>query len=223
MPTTTNFGWTTPADTDLVKDGAAAIRTLAGNIDTSLVDLKGGTTGQVLSKASNTDLDFTFTTITAGGITLLSTTSLTGTETTISGISGSYKNLYVVIEGIYSSGTLLQMYLNSDAFTNYNTWGLKNTSADDRSDQAATFARIGYPGKNSSGASNELSGIINIYNYASANNKTWNAFTSGKSSTDQRTGTIVSGSYYGAAITSIKFDLDGSSFGGGTAKVYGVN
>jgi len=62
MPTTTNFGWTTPADTDLVKDGAAAIRTLAGNIDTSLVDLKGGTTGQFLSKNSNSDLDFVFAT-----------------------------------------------------------------------------------------------------------------------------------------------------------------
>jgi hypothetical protein len=61
MPTTTNFGWTTPADTDLVKDGAAAIRTLGSSIDTSLVDLKGGTTGQVLTKASNTDLDFNFT------------------------------------------------------------------------------------------------------------------------------------------------------------------
>lgn len=60
MPTTTNFGWTTPADTDLVKDGAAAIRTLGNGIDTSFLDLKGGTTGQVLSKASNTDLDFTW-------------------------------------------------------------------------------------------------------------------------------------------------------------------
>ena len=60
MPTTSNFGWTTPADTDLVKDGAAAIRTLGNGIDTSFVDLKGGTTGQVLSKASNTDLDFTW-------------------------------------------------------------------------------------------------------------------------------------------------------------------
>ena len=64
MPTTSNFGWTTPADTDLVKDGAAAIRTLGNGIDTSLLDLKGGTTGQILSKASNTDLDFTWT---AGG------------------------------------------------------------------------------------------------------------------------------------------------------------
>lgn len=58
MANTTNFGWETPDDTDLVKDGAAAIRTLAGAIDTSLVDLKGGTTGQVLAKNSNTDMDF---------------------------------------------------------------------------------------------------------------------------------------------------------------------
>ena len=60
MPTTSNFGWTTPADTDLVKDGALAIRTLGNGIDTSFLDLKGGTTGQVLSKASNTDLDFSW-------------------------------------------------------------------------------------------------------------------------------------------------------------------
>ena len=58
MPTTSNFGWTTPADTDLVKDGAAAIRTLGNGIDTSFLDLKGGSTDQVLAKNSNTDLDF---------------------------------------------------------------------------------------------------------------------------------------------------------------------
>lgn len=60
MATTTNFGWETPDDTDLVKDGAAAIRTALGGVDTSFVDLKGGTTGQVLAKASGTDLDFTW-------------------------------------------------------------------------------------------------------------------------------------------------------------------
>ena len=60
MATTTNFGWETPDDTDLVKDGAAAIRTALGGVDTSFVDLKGGTTGQVLSKATNTDMDFTW-------------------------------------------------------------------------------------------------------------------------------------------------------------------
>ena len=60
MATTTNFGWTTPNDTDLVKDGAAAIRTALNGVDTSFVDLKGGTTGQVLAKATNTDLDFSW-------------------------------------------------------------------------------------------------------------------------------------------------------------------
>ena len=62
MATTTNFGWETPDDTDLVKDGAAAIRTLGQAIDTSMMDLEGGSTGQVLSKASNADMDFTWVT-----------------------------------------------------------------------------------------------------------------------------------------------------------------
>ena len=62
MATTTNFGWETPDDTDLVKDGALAMRTLGNAIDASMADLKGGTTGQVLSKNSNTDMDFTWVT-----------------------------------------------------------------------------------------------------------------------------------------------------------------
>lgn len=56
--TTPNFGWSVPTSTDLVKDGATAIETLGDSIDASLVDLKGGTTGQVLAKNSGTDMDF---------------------------------------------------------------------------------------------------------------------------------------------------------------------
>lgn len=58
--TTPNFGWPVPTSTDLVKDGATAIEALGDSIDASLLDLKGGTTGQVLSKNSNTDMDFTW-------------------------------------------------------------------------------------------------------------------------------------------------------------------
>jgi hypothetical protein len=58
--TTTNFGWDIPQSTDLVKDGATAIAALGQDIDTAMVDLKGGTTGQVLAKASGTDLDFSW-------------------------------------------------------------------------------------------------------------------------------------------------------------------
>jgi len=71
MATTTNFGWETPHDTDLVKDGAAAIRTALGGVDTSFVDLKGGTTGQILAKASNTDLDYSWVTNDVGDITAI--------------------------------------------------------------------------------------------------------------------------------------------------------
>jgi hypothetical protein len=66
---TPNFNWPVPTSTDLVKDGATAIEALGDSIDASLVDLKGGTTGQVLSKASNTDMDFTWVTDAAGDIT----------------------------------------------------------------------------------------------------------------------------------------------------------
>jgi hypothetical protein len=44
MATTTNYGWTTPDDTDLVKDGAAAIRTLGSSIDTTTKALNPSTT-----------------------------------------------------------------------------------------------------------------------------------------------------------------------------------
>lgn len=85
MATTTNFGWETPDDTDLVKDGAAAIRTLGNSIDTSFLDLKGGTTGQILAKASNTDLDYTWITNDVGDITAVTA----GTGITGGGSSGA--------------------------------------------------------------------------------------------------------------------------------------
>lgn len=85
MATTTNFGWETPDDTDLVKDGAAAMRTLGNSIDTSFVDLKGGTTGQVLSKASNTDLDYSWINLTGDieGVTAGTGLSGGGTSGTV--------------------------------------------------------------------------------------------------------------------------------------------
>jgi hypothetical protein len=83
--TTPNFGWPVPTSTDLVKDGATAIEALGDSIDASLLDLKGGTTGQVLSKNSNTDMDFIWTTDAAGDITAVTVTSpITG-----GGTSGS--------------------------------------------------------------------------------------------------------------------------------------
>jgi hypothetical protein len=83
MATTTNFGWVTPDNTDLVKDGASAIRTLGSSIDSSMGDLKGGTTGQVLSKTTGTDMDFTWVTAEVGDITAVTAgTGISGGGTT---------------------------------------------------------------------------------------------------------------------------------------------
>lgn len=54
MPTTTNYGWTTPADTDLVKDGASAIRTLGNGVDTTVKNLNPETTLGDISYRSST-------------------------------------------------------------------------------------------------------------------------------------------------------------------------
>lgn len=59
---TSNFGWQMPTSTDLVTSLPADFETFGQAVDTSLADLKGGTSGQVLSKASNTDMDFTWVT-----------------------------------------------------------------------------------------------------------------------------------------------------------------
>ena len=66
---TSNFGWQMPTATDLVTDLPADFEVFGQAVDTDLADLNGGTTGQVLSKTSGTDLDFTWVDPTAGDIT----------------------------------------------------------------------------------------------------------------------------------------------------------
>jgi hypothetical protein len=119
MATTTNYSWTTPDDTALVKDGAAAIRTLGSSIDTTTKALNPSTTlGDIEYRSStantNTRLGIgsngqyltvsggvpAWGAVSAGGMTLLSTTTLTGATTTISGIVSGYKSLVAYIYGV---------------------------------------------------------------------------------------------------------------------------
>lgn len=76
---TSNFGWQMPTSTDLVTDLPADFETFGQAVDTSMADLKGGTSGQILSKASNTDMDFAWITNDVGDITAVTaSTPLTG-------------------------------------------------------------------------------------------------------------------------------------------------
>jgi hypothetical protein len=103
MATTTNYGWDTPDDTDLVKDGAAAIRTLGSSVDTTTKNLNPqtttgalayrsatsnvntalpiGSTGQVLTVASGVP---SWATPAGGGKVLQVVSAVSTTSTTIS-------------------------------------------------------------------------------------------------------------------------------------------
>ena len=99
--TTPNFGWSVPTSSDLVKNGATAIETLGDSIDASLVDLKGGTTGQVLAKATNTDMDFTWTTPAGGSFNA----GYAYTASTQNTSSSSYVDLSTTTSTTVTTGT----------------------------------------------------------------------------------------------------------------------
>lgn len=72
---TSNFNWQMPTATDLVTDLPADFEVFGQAVDSSLADLKGGTTGQILSKNSNTDMDFVWTSANPGDITEVNVTA----------------------------------------------------------------------------------------------------------------------------------------------------
>jgi hypothetical protein len=89
MASTTNYNWSTPDDTALVKDGAAAIRTLGSSIDTTTKALNPSTTlGDIEYRSStantNTRLGIGTTgqvLTVAGGVPSWATPSAVGTYT----------------------------------------------------------------------------------------------------------------------------------------------
>jgi hypothetical protein len=76
---TSNFGWQMPTNTDLVTNLPADFEVFGQAVDSDFADLKGGSSGQVLSKNSNTDLDFVWIDNQVGDITAVTAgTGLSG-------------------------------------------------------------------------------------------------------------------------------------------------
>ena len=72
---TTPFSWQMPTSTDLVTDLPADFAVFGQAVATSMADLLGGTTGQVLSKTTSADMDFTWVSPNPGDITAVNVTS----------------------------------------------------------------------------------------------------------------------------------------------------
>lgn len=239
MASTTSFNWETPDDTDLVKDGAAAIRTLGNSIDTSMTDLLGGTTGQVLAKASNTNMDFSWTTPSSGGLTLIATaTPSNATTVSFTSIPTTYKHLMIVTSNIQQSDSsrYFSMRFNNDSGGNYNIKGVgfTNTTVNSVYDAGVTSIGSSYfnaPIPASRDISAPLLGqhsnsTINIYNYASTTLiRTYDYLSWGyNGGAAQNVNAVIGGAYAstGTAITQIDFIRSSTQTISGTIQLYGV-
>jgi hypothetical protein len=283
MATTTNYGWTTPDDTALVKDGASAIRTLGTSVDTTTKALNPsttlgdieyrsstantntrvgvGTTGQALtvvggvpSWAASATSTLTTTgdtlyassantlsrlgigstgqvltvaggvpswaTASSGGMTLLTSGTLSGASISLTSISGSYKDLILRIYNFKPATDGSQCYLqfNSDTGSNYYSATSTTTSV-----AAATQFSI-IPATDDTTAQGVSD--TEIVNYASSSyNKLIENFASTNNSstpTAQRN-QFLAGIYLSTtAITSIQLTTSSGNFTSGNYELYGV-
>jgi len=240
MATTTNYGWTTPDDTALVKDGAAAIRTLGSSVDTTTKNLNPettlgdiayrsstanvktrlglGTAGQVLRVNSGATAPEWFT-ASSGGMTELSTTTFSGTTTSLTSISQSYKHLLLQVNGMTNSGTL-EIRLNGTTTTAFVS-AVSYAAGSNKLNSQVGPSGFNY---NPSTTNSELSMIMWIYSYSdSARFKPISASSFFNSTAPDPISQIYGGVWKdNTVVSSIDF-VTGTSTSTGTIRLWGVS
>jgi len=253
MATTTNYGWTTPDDTALVKDGAAAIRTLGTSIDTTtfnnasaaiaktIVDAKGdiiaataadtvsrlavGANDTVLTADSSQATGLKWAAPTSGGMTLISTTTLTGASVTLSSIPATYNDLVLIIQNVRPvvDGDPIYMRINTDTGTRYRSTQYLDINQTNVSFNVSRWTIAPGGNDNTTGT-----GLIEfeIPNYA--NTTTWKTARSfGVNVNDTTTANqnifgLVHGFNQIGAISSLTIFADTGNLTSGTVLLYGV-
>ena len=246
MATTTNYGWTTPDDTALVKDGASAIRTLGSSVDTTTKNLNPettlgdiayrsstanvktrlglGTAGQVLQVNSGATAP-EWVTFLSGGMTLINSggTTLTGASVTIGSIPGTYKNLQLVVRNYLPSADdeTICLRFNADTNTRY-----MYSTTNPHANEAFGETQIAF-GLGQDNATSQSLIVMDIFDYANA--VTWKTAKSISFTNNATTSTNFNYSErYGiynqtGAITSILLRPNSGTFTSGTAYLYGVS
>jgi len=156
----------------------------------------------------------------SGGMTLLSTTALSGASVTLSSISQDYKSLYLVIYGVTNATANGQFYVNPNSNTSDNAWQALILATGDGS-----TGNLKLTGTNSVLRTNaDNVWTITFNNYTSTTNyKTfsWNAMFA---ATDGNPRPIIGGGGFlsNSAISSINILNSGGNLSTGSVELYGV-
>lgn len=176
-----------------------------------------GANDTVLTADSTTATGLKWATPSSGGMTLISTTTLSGTTTTLSSIPQTYTNLMLFIVGMtYSASSISALQING----NYSSSGTYTLTEGTNTGTARNLINPLGISSHASSSSNAWQGVF--YNYTSTNYKPMTA--SGYSSTQNNGANNMGGTVtLGAAITSIGITTAaGTATIGGTAYLYGV-
>lgn len=248
MATTTNYGWTTPDDTSLVKDGAAAIRTLGSSVDTTTKALNPsttlgdieyrsatantntrlpiGTSGQVLLVSGGVPA---WGTAAAGGMTVLASGSLSPSAALdLTSISGSYKSLQLVMRNVSTNAdSFLYLRINNDSTTAYRNQSICNGTVTNLNTTGEVYITDVNTFIDQAGTAPGIF-VIDFPDYASVAPHNY-SYTAGY--VNSTTGATVSNFGFGyyrpstsAAITRINVrNASSNTFDAGTYTLYGVS
>jgi hypothetical protein len=200
---------------------ATTVVTTKGDLltyDTTAARLGVGSNDQVLTADSTAATGLKWATPAAGGMTLLSTTTLSGTSVTISSINQNYTRLYgVLTNATYSGSCAIRCAPNADTG---GTFQVMINDSGTLQQQNFTTWRLSYQSYDSD--SNAT--VFEIENYSTSGVRKplrfWGGGLIGGNFGQNNGNGLFNGS---SAITSLVFTNSASaSFTGGTIKLYGV-